>query len=415
VQLIKTLASLEHLRTWLAVDQPIDARPEESTRLDFKEVLPNDIGKDVAAMANTYGGLILIGISCEEAHTAKKLKRNVPTAIRGARFNGGEAKLQVTQKILASVRPGPQFDVQAIPLEEDGKFVIAIWVQEGIYPPYEYDSRAESSIPVRAQDSSRRANLQEIEAMFAKRSLLQGVAFSQSVSGLAGFFVRDLDADCKARNHFSVTLTPRVSLPVRLDNPSEHRFRTAVSDAFLDSARGSEVTIRTGRQCQVELRRSVNDKTRHHRVWVMSSGGAMGYATNLGSTVRVGDLASDLLSFTRLCGILWGDQGYYGGSRFQVEMACPDSDFLPEFPAGLDSGGDYDVVPGVSFPDSKSPYNSSEVSYGVDVDVSELSSDEHIAAILLYLLRQARGARISFQPLCDAVAGTAASLRSRWQ
>lgn len=94
----------------------VEERLEETTRLDFKRQFPepgknDDLAKDVAAMANTDGGVIVYGIEQDKMGRAKELR---PFTVSGA----GERVALVAQSWLDEPLTVPS--VYSIPCEEDG-------------------------------------------------------------------------------------------------------------------------------------------------------------------------------------------------------------------------------------------------------------------------------------------------------
>jgi Putative DNA-binding domain len=68
------------------LERLVEERLEENTRLEYKRQLPesgknDDIAKDIAAMANTDGGVIIYGMDEDDVGTAKAL---TPTNLAGA-------------------------------------------------------------------------------------------------------------------------------------------------------------------------------------------------------------------------------------------------------------------------------------------------------------------------------------------
>ena len=58
--------------TWDDVDQFCKQGIEENAYLDYKKDFPNDLEKTMSAMANTLGGIILIGVE-EDINNKSKL------------------------------------------------------------------------------------------------------------------------------------------------------------------------------------------------------------------------------------------------------------------------------------------------------------------------------------------------------
>ncbi len=102
-----TLADLQRL---------VDERAEESATLEFKSRLPDrgkndDLAKDIAALANTDGGVILYGIAEDDAGGAAEL---APFAL------SGEAE-RITQVAALIQEPIPGVNVKTIPSSEDAR------------------------------------------------------------------------------------------------------------------------------------------------------------------------------------------------------------------------------------------------------------------------------------------------------
>lgn len=148
--------NLEDVKNFLCLDLPPEKRPPEGPQLDYKEAFIPDLGETVAAFANTYGGHIIIGVAVDKKNKA------VPTAAPGADL-GPDARARITDRIVSSVYPRPDFGVRALPIADQGKQLAVVRVREGAYPPYQYSQGATIKIPVRVQDTSRQASVREVE------------------------------------------------------------------------------------------------------------------------------------------------------------------------------------------------------------------------------------------------------------
>lgn len=113
--------------TETAIARLIDGHVSEDADLDYKTRLyePNekgnaDLASDVAAMANTAGGVILIGIAENDRSEADHA---TPVPLRGADIG------RIQQVIAARVSPLPDFDVRLLPAndqDETGFVLIAV-------------------------------------------------------------------------------------------------------------------------------------------------------------------------------------------------------------------------------------------------------------------------------------------------
>jgi|JI6StandDraft_1071083.scaffolds.fasta_scaffold07285_6 hypothetical protein len=101
----------------------VDAQVGESFDLDFKQSLypqpdnKRDLAGDVAAMANTAGGVIVLGVADVQGRAV---------AAEGVALSDGEVR-RMHQLIASGVAPMPLFDILTVKISEDvGFYVIAV-------------------------------------------------------------------------------------------------------------------------------------------------------------------------------------------------------------------------------------------------------------------------------------------------
>jgi len=99
-----TTVSFEDVDEFLGLSQPENQRVPENSRIEYKEDFPRDLGDEIAALANGYGGLIFLGIK------ADKNKNNIPVQWDGAQLRS-DPSARISNHILSTVHPRPQFDI----------------------------------------------------------------------------------------------------------------------------------------------------------------------------------------------------------------------------------------------------------------------------------------------------------------
>jgi hypothetical protein len=109
----------------------------ESARLDYKGVIPNDLSKHFATFSNTYGGIIIVGVE-EDPKTGK------PNKYDGITLDS--KGIDRIHQFAANVSPFPRYEVRDTN-EVGGKVFILIKIYQGENPPYM--SNSDSSIKVR--------------------------------------------------------------------------------------------------------------------------------------------------------------------------------------------------------------------------------------------------------------------------
>jgi hypothetical protein len=390
------------VESFLALSNPEDQRPTETSRLDFKESLPMDIGDSVAALSNTYGGLILIGVKADKA------KQNIPIGMPGAINLGPDAKARIMDLILSTVQPRPMIeDIGVAAGRVNASLVAVIRVREGTYPPYQFQRGSTVRIPVRLQDTNRQATVREIEALFEKR-----LSQSKSPGEVVGpYSSPDLyctfdapNGENRENDYHRILLIPRGSMRIRQDVTFERAFEKLVLSSF-PSDHGLTRKIGRGNYFQAERREPGAART--HRIWRCWADGAIGFIGNLTRPsprgYPVGDLALDLLCLFRLAKAFWDGQNFHGGVVLSDEIACGGIRFVPEFPPP-DGAGDYDLVSGIHLASQRPQAFSARAVSLEEIDRPTLERpEEMVAQVILDQLRETWGASINFDKLFAAV------------
>jgi hypothetical protein len=384
---------LSDVRDFLCLDRPQADRPAEGTQIDYKEDLPQDIGNDVAALSNTFGGLIFIGV------TAPKEKQNIPVAIAGADL-GEDATARITNRILSTVHPRPEFEVHSWPVGKGLHALALVRVREGTYPPYEFSHGSTVRIPLRVQDTTRQATLREIEALLAKRRSLAMPTrdIVEQYLGSQPLFHPLSQNQMLAGNFHRTVAIPRVPLRVRLDSKFERFFQALIKKTFSPTGDFSHHR-RFGGLYQTEV---LTDSS--HKIWRVWGDGALGFAsTAAGEPEPIGNLAGDILFLCRLSVVLWREKGYFGDLIFAHHLEAFHRNFSAKFPppGGM---GDYDEVGGIYFPTSTDPSQPITSLLIEEVALSSLEApQELIATVLLDQLRHVCGARVDYDKLFEAI------------
>jgi hypothetical protein len=161
------------VEAFLGLDQSEDERPPEGVRLDYKADVPSDLGKDVAALANGAGGLLVIGVEAPGGRPQK--------AVGVSRKGRSELRTRLDNMTRATVQPTPRYSIGvcnvpaaagAGPEAADAseRQMAVVRVEPGVWPPHMYAQGDTRVIAVRSHDSSRAATLLEVEALFARRA-----------------------------------------------------------------------------------------------------------------------------------------------------------------------------------------------------------------------------------------------------
>ena len=127
----------------------------EGLQLDYKEQIPNDLAKTVAAFANTRGGLLLLGIAADK--TTNKPK--VP--IQGMDGAVGLSE-RITQICRDGIHPGiiPEISSPITVPDSENKVVLALRVDESSESPHSISNGTQ--VYVRTGDTSKPLSLANV-------------------------------------------------------------------------------------------------------------------------------------------------------------------------------------------------------------------------------------------------------------
>src|SRR5579864_1999358 len=142
-----------------AIEDFAKAQPNEGFRLDYKERWSDSTLQDVAAFANTHGGLLLIGVA--------KDKRDIEPRVVGVESDT-EYKTRIASSIASRISPIPSYQIFEChkPSEPKKKFCIVrvasgtfvhLIMMAGIAPIY-----------VRNEDESRPADASQVRRLIER-------------------------------------------------------------------------------------------------------------------------------------------------------------------------------------------------------------------------------------------------------
>src|SRR5437879_4133594 len=112
----------ESIAAFASVSQPLSLRPHEGYLLDFKEGISPRTLHNVASFANTFGGLLLLGVENDKGFSR---------SLKGIQFSG-EFKTHVASYLASNISPCPSFDIADCRLPNDqDRYLCVVRVREG--------------------------------------------------------------------------------------------------------------------------------------------------------------------------------------------------------------------------------------------------------------------------------------------
>lgn len=213
--------TIEQIEDFCGMKALPDNRVKEGSRVDYKKEIPSDLGKDIASMANTSGGLVLIGIEEDQG---------VPIRINGIDFGADDVKTQITNIAYSTIDYPliPEVGVCFLgPGTSRGIVVIRVPMSQNV--PHMYTKGGDNTIYVRINDRTARADRQTIERLYQRKAqALEGFQTTLSME-------RDFVGLTNCQNGFrALTIVPVVSSECRI-----HFNRT--TDLYFEQTKPSEI------------------------------------------------------------------------------------------------------------------------------------------------------------------------------
>lgn len=361
---------LTDLEDALAINLPIAQRPAEGTKIDYKLKEPDDFADTVAAFANTAGGLLFIGV--QDRQTKEKL--NVPIALPGEMFPGGDVKAHLTAKLLSQITPRPDFDVGVVPLpaatnphipQGSIRAVVVIRVREGIWPPYESSNGNHIRQPIRIQDSTRQATLRDLEQLFSRRQLSsqnveqQLQAFDVHPRNPSFVVIEDGTKQQTVASHAYQTwlIRPRASLRVRLDRAFDAQLHQFFRSNFPSTNIGQfwpPIMTSSSHMLRWQAQITGDHDPLTCVTWLeCTSEGAIRLCEKVDRHQTKPETISDLFirsaQLWRLIKSLYSALEYYGGVTIMHRLDCQEEiEFVSTFPDPYGKG--YALTDAIKFP-----------------------------------------------------------------
>ena len=157
----------DDLITFLQTDLP------EGLRLDYKSNFPSKLEKTLAAMANTEGGVVLVGVE-EDADRPRYPMHGTPKGV-----DVDQAVERVISKAYQAIREPLFPEVESIPIpEKPGKCVVVIRIQPSERAPHAVSNGEDVYVRVDSQafqvEREKRAEVEQLDWLFRRRTNQSG-------------------------------------------------------------------------------------------------------------------------------------------------------------------------------------------------------------------------------------------------
>jgi predicted HTH transcriptional regulator len=153
---------------------PQTDRAQEGYLLDFKAAWSDSALKGIAAFANTFGGLSLIGV-CEKVGRADELV--------GVVSQRQELKTSIASAIASNISPTPPYEIRDVAFPDgSGRHLCIVRVRKGT-SLHMLSKKGEQPVYVRNEDQSIPADAARLQSLFVTRSVLGHRSVESSFSG----------------------------------------------------------------------------------------------------------------------------------------------------------------------------------------------------------------------------------------
>lgn len=330
------LASLSNDELYLAIERFAKAQPSEGWRHEYREAWSDAALEDVAAMANTFGGLILIGVKKDKTDTSCEFP-GVETEL--------EYKTRIASSVAANLAPIPAYQIFEClkPGAPNRRFcVIRIRESKALHL---VTKKGLSPVHIRNEDETRQANAEQLRRLIERERLAAGTP--QRVSRRAeelrdsmqvNFSYADRESEHWRRSQrvqsscfLKIQVIPSESLVFELDALYENAFRNLIEKTcvrFRDNVREGVANFAEERTAVFYEYAAYHKLLDYESSWRMTEAGEIGFATQIGVGYKeqkenwsLVDLAYYLILFCRLAIGWWESIGYFGDGTIYAQIS----------------------------------------------------------------------------------------------
>ncbi len=315
------------IHEFTSMERLIGDRPREGYLLDYKEDVSDRFLRSVAAFANTFGGLLIVGITEIDGR---------PDGLVGVPVQG-EWKTKIASMIAANLFPCPPFEIAECTLPTDaGRKLSVVRVRETLEICLLAKKGEPHPVYVRNEDQSVPADASQLRALLERKRKNQTPAAEiearmvpirnrMYVTVGAGTSPRT-----RSETYFRIVICPYAHPAMPLDLALERMF----SETVLEQIPGlqtlvnqNEATVEHPRWrdwFEIHFGENAHD---YERRWHLSTSGEIGFVTQTRWPVTgaealwsLYDVAQDISLVGKIVREFWKYTGYFGAFRLEAEV-----------------------------------------------------------------------------------------------
>jgi len=338
------------------------SQPNESNRHDFKAVWTADTVKDVAGFANTFGGLLIIGVEKGQKDPQPALV-GVPSAL--------ELTTGIASSIASNISPTPSYDIAECHKPGDPKRKFCVVRVRGDSNLHLVTKKGMQAVWVRNADQTIPADASQLRGLIDRERQIAG-DINDALTTRGEAILEDMvigqnyldDPNWTAgrwepsQTFFKLALIPSEPRQVRLDLGDEEKFTALIQASYrrLTSNLGRVARDARERNADFYEYRWYHNNLDYEGRWRVTNRLEIAHATQIkdGDGWSLTDVVMYAVLLLRIGATWWRAWNYFGDGILLAELNVPElwlrqgkaGQFIPLFnPAGGDRAmGPQDLV-----------------------------------------------------------------------
>ncbi len=315
------------IHEFTSMERPIGDRPREGYLLDYKEDVSDRFLRSVAAFANTFGGLLIVGVTEKDGR---------PDTLAGVSVQG-EWKTKIASMIAANLFPCPQFEIAECALPTDaGRKLSVVRVRETPEICLLAKKGEPHPVYVRIEDQSAPADASQLRALLDRKGKTQ-IPAAEIEARLVPIRNRmyvtvgaGTSPRTRSETYFRIAICPYAHPAMPLDLALERRFSEIVSEqlpGLQTLVNQNEAAIEFPRWRDWFEMHFIDKAHDYERRWHLSTSGEIGFVTQTRWPVTgsealwsLYDVAQDISLVGKIAREFWKYTGYFGAFRLEAEV-----------------------------------------------------------------------------------------------
>lgn len=309
---------------------PPGDRQQETYVVDFKQEWGEKALRVVAGFANTFGGVIVVGVS-ENAGRADQI-----IGVQSSK----EIMTQIASSIASNITPTPDYEIAecAIPSDSGKRLaVIRVRPRNRIH----FLLKGDRPVYIRNQDQAIPAPVAELRALIDRERFdaelgqlsvdpfsLLPADFKITRARDAGTIQERMRDRTDSQSFMQVIVQPSKVLTISLDYGFEEHFKNLVAanfSRFQEAVFGGVATEDDSRSRSAYLYKNYRSDLDHEAKWAVLSSGVIGFAASIGFSMSrlswsLPDVTANIATTISLANAVLTAEGYYGEIEVLVNV-----------------------------------------------------------------------------------------------